>query len=386
MTVDLIPSTTEEQTSIRDATVRLIESEFPLAAVRSFADGGPGPGAKYRSTAAELGWFGLLAAEAHGGGSASGNGLLDAAMLAAERGARLQPGPFTGHGIVVRTLSRAAETGRLPDTQAKTLAALIEGRSWATWLPPAVGTSAGVRVAAVASGPAPADEIVLAGDAGVVSDAGECGWFLVTAGHPDGLMQVLVPADAPGLTVRRRDGLDLTRRWYSVELDSVSVHPDAVVGPAGGQARRLLDEQLAVAAVLSAADATGAMDADFRLTVEHARSRIAFGRPVGSFQAVKHLLADTSLWLEMSKGIVSAAAEALGSGTPDGLALAHAAKSFTAERGTEVAQNCFQVLGGIGYTWEHDQHLYLRRLSAAATEFGPPEQHRQHLRDLAEAS
>jgi alkylation response protein AidB-like acyl-CoA dehydrogenase len=127
------------------------------------------------------------------------------------------------------------------------------------------------------------------------------------------------------------------------------------------------------------------MHADFTLVVEHAKSRIAFGRPIGSFQAVKHLLADTSLWLEMSKGMVAAAAAALGDGSPDAYSLAAAAASFTGERGTEVADNCFQVFGGMGFTWEHDQHFYLRRLTAAAVEYGTPEAHRARLWDLAAA-
>jgi alkylation response protein AidB-like acyl-CoA dehydrogenase len=136
-----------------------------------------------------------------------------------------------------------------------------------------------------------------------------------------------------------------------------------------------------IAAVLVAAESVGAMQADFDAALQYSRDRIAFGRPIGSFQAIKHLLADTSLHLEMAKGLVASAAAALGRGEPDGAELAHAAKAFVAERGLELAQNCFQVFGGIGYTWEHDQHFFFRRLASDAQCFGSAAAHRAQLLD-----
>jgi alkylation response protein AidB-like acyl-CoA dehydrogenase len=124
------------------------------------------------------------------------------------------------------------------------------------------------------------------------------------------------------------------------------------------------------------------MQADFDLALQYSKDRIAFGRPIGSFQAIKHMLADTSLWLEMAKALVTTAATALGGGAPDGAELAHAAKSFVAERGVELAQNCFQVFGGIGYTWEHDQHFWFRRLASDAECFGSASAHRERLFEL----
>jgi len=97
-------------------------------------------------------------------------------------------------------------------------------------------------------------------------------------------------------------------------------------------------------------------------------------------------LADTSLSLEMSKGIVAAAAAALGSDGPDGPQLAHAAKAFVADHGVELAHNCFQVFGGIGYTWEHDQHLYFRRIAADAQTAGNAAWHRSKVLDEAGAA
>lgn len=375
MTVGLLPALTDEQEMLLDATVRFIEAEFPMDAVRERADGGEGPDAGYLRAAARLGWLGMLADEAHGGGSASGNGLLDAAVIAAERGARLQPGPFAGHSVVVHALATAGSPGQL-----EVLAGLVEGRCWATWV--AGGASAGSAGQHVQLRDA-GDGLLLDGTVDGVPDAAECEWLLVAASGRDGLTQVLVPAGAPGVSVRRLEGLDVTRRWCAVELDGVHLTAGAVVGAPGLPTEQLVRSQVEIGCVLSAAEAVGAMDANFRLALDYAKSRIAFGRPIGSFQAVKHVLADSSLFLEMSKGIVAAAAGALGRGAPDGPSLAHAAKSFVGERGIELTHACFQVFGGIGYTWEHDQHLFMRRLAAEAASFGPPAWHRQRLFGLA---
>jgi alkylation response protein AidB-like acyl-CoA dehydrogenase len=371
MTVGLLPALTDEQAMLLDASVRFIDAEFPMEAVRERADGGEGPDAGYLRAAAELGWLGMLADEAHGGGSASGNGLLDAAIIAAERGARLQPGPFAGHNVVVHALSKAGSPGQL-----EVLAELVAGRCWATWV--ASGTCVGEAQQHVGLDDAE-DGLLLNGTVDGVADAVDCEWLLVAASGRDGLAQVLVPAGAPGVSVRGIEGLDLTRRWCAVELHGVHLPAEAIVGAPGLPTEQLVRCQAEIGCVLSAAEAVGAMDANFRLALDYAKSRIAFGRPIGSFQAIKHLLADSSLWLEMSKGIVAAAAGALGRGAPDGPALAHAAKSFVGERGIELTHNCFQVFGGIGYTWEHDQHLFMRRLAADAAAFGSPAWHRQRL-------
>ena len=328
MTVDLVPAPTDEQAMLVDASVRFMESEHPLTTVRACADGAAYDDEAYRRTAAELGWFGMLADEAHGGGSMSGNGLLDAALIAVERGARLQPGPFVGHNVVVHALT-------VSGARSDVLEELVTGGVWATWVD----------------------------GSGVVADAASCGWLLVSEG--DGA--VLVRTDAPGVTLRPLEGLDVTRRWCAVDLaDGLSGdHVDV-------QGARLSE----VAAVLAAAESVGAMQADFDVALQYAKDRIAFGRPIGSFQAIKHLLADTSLALEMAKGLVFAAATALGSGAPDGAELAHAAKAFVAEHGVELAQSCFQVFGGIGYTWEHVAHVYLRRAAVLVALLGDRAEHR----------
>jgi alkylation response protein AidB-like acyl-CoA dehydrogenase len=178
------------------------------------------------------------------------------------------------------------------------------------------------------------------------------------------------------------DSLDVTRRFAEVRLAGVEVPPSSLVGPAGGAADRIA-QQLAIACALTASESVGAMDTELGLTVQYAKDRIAFGRPIGSFQAVKHLLADTSLLLEMSKAITLAAARNVGTADGYGREAASMAKAFVGDSGIDLAQSCFQVFGGIGFTWEHDQHLYLRRLTTDAALFGDPTWHRERLCQLS---
>ncbi len=374
MTVTLLPSPSEEQAMLLDASVRFMEAAVPLATVRERADGADHDDAGYRRAAAELGWFGLLADEARGGGSASGNGVLDAALVAAERGARLQPGPYPGHSAVVHALDAAAAVGAEHE---QVLGELVSGAAWATW---AFDSGASCELRAVDRG------LELHGEVPVVAEADLCAWLLVTARSADGLTQVLVPADAAGVTVRRLEGLDVSRHWGAVRFDGVAVGAGDLVGTAGPASERLVAEQARLAAVLTAAESVGTMRADLDAAVQYAKDRVAFGRPIGSFQAVKHLLADLSLWAEMATGLVVAAATSLGHGDAGGPEQAHAAKAFVAEKGIEVAHGCFQVFGGIGYTWEHDQHLHLRRLAADAESFGSAAWHRSQLLDAAGVS
>jgi alkylation response protein AidB-like acyl-CoA dehydrogenase len=171
--------------------------------------------------------------------------------------------------------------------------------------------------------------------------------------------------------------LDLTRRFAEVRFERVRVEPDAVI------AGDLVTWQIALASTLVAAEMVGAMERDLATTVQYAKDRIAFGRPIGSFQGVKHQLADTSLALEMSTAITVAAARTLGEGDEYGPNAASMAKAFVGDAGIELVQTCFQVYGGIGYTWEHDQHLYLRRITTDAELFGNAAWHREQVCQLA---
>ena len=174
------------------------------------------------------------------------------------------------------------------------------------------------------------------------------------------------------------DGLDGTRACAELLVNEVVVPHEHVLGgaEAGDEA---VDVVLRLALVQLAAESVGAMRQLFNMTVQYAKERVAFGRPIGSFQAVKHLLADLSLLVELSSAIADEAANALQAGRPDSAELASVAKAYVGEAGIQVSQGCLQVHGGIGYTWEHDLHLYLRRLASDAALFGDPSWHRERL-------
>jgi alkylation response protein AidB-like acyl-CoA dehydrogenase len=145
-----------------------------------------------------------------------------------------------------------------------------------------------------------------------------------------------------------------------------------------------VERELQVAMALTVAESVGAMDRIFEVTLDYAKARTAFGRPIGSFQAIKHVLADTGLSLEMAKAMSSAAARAVSDESEWSGEVARMAKSLVGDNGITLSQSCFQIFGGIGYTWEHDQHLYLRRLAMDALLYGEPAVQREQICQLHE--
>jgi alkylation response protein AidB-like acyl-CoA dehydrogenase len=363
---------TADQELLRSTAVRFMESAWPLAKLRQRAgtDAHLEPG--YARQAGELGWFAMLVPDELGGGSVSGAGLLDAAVVAEERGRLLQPGPFVPMNVVAWALSAAGDDRQ----RREVLPALLSGESLATW---AVADARGDwtpegGVAAERTG----GGFRLSGTKSLVQDAHIVDWILVAAATDAGPSQFLVPAETPGLSVTRLDGLDLSRDLCQVQFRDVELPEAAVVGDVG-DSTDVIEHELDVAVSLTVAESVGAMDRDVEVVVEYAKARTAFGRPIGSFQAVKHLLADTALLVETSKSMAFAAARAVQEGREDAALVASMAKAFIGDSGIDVAQNCLQVLGGIGYTWEHDQHFYLRRLATDASLFGEPAWHRERV-------
>ena len=366
---------TDDQRALLEVSSRFMEDVCPLRAVRDGAWKDADFAAAYRKQAAELGWFSMLVPEALGGGSVSGDGAVDAALIAYRRGALLQPGSFVGTNVVAYAIAEAGSES----ARATVLPALLSGEAPASWAVDAPGPrlDAGVEARRRDDG-----GLELTGAKRAVQDVETSSWLLVTCSTPDGAAQALVPADAPGVTVTELDSLDLSRRFSEVSFDNARVDASAVVG-APGAVDDLITRQVALATTLVAAEMVGAMDRDFSTTVQYSKDRIAFGRPIGSFQGVKHQLADTSLALEMSKAVTLAAARAIGGGDGFGPSAASMAKAFVGDAGIDLVQTCFQVYGGIGYTWEHDQHLYLRRITADAELFGDAAWHREHVCQLA---
>ncbi len=368
---------TEDQRALLDVSERFMGQTCPLTVVRDPEARNGAFLASYRRQAAELGWFSMLVPEALGGGNISGNGVLDAALIAYKRGGLLQPGSYVGTNVVACAVAAAGSD----ELRRQVLGPLVAGEVSASWAVASADANGepdgGVTAEVTADG-----GLVLNGAKTAVQDVEPLSWLLVTCRTSAGPAQAVVAAETAGVTVTELDALDISRRFAEVRFDNVAVAPSAVVGIPGAIAD-LLGQQLALAAVLTAAESVGAMDHELNMTVEYAKDRIAFGRPIGSFQAVKHVLADMSLAVEMAKAVVGAAARSLGDDDGYGEEAASIAKALVGESSIELAQNCFQVFGGIGYTWEHDQHLYLRRLTTDAGLFGDAAWHRERLCQLA---
>jgi alkylation response protein AidB-like acyl-CoA dehydrogenase len=366
---------TEDQSFFRDTTRKFLHAEAPITVVRGLHESEHGFERAWWRRAAELGWTSLLVSEVSGGGSLSGRPLADAAIVAEELGRSVAPGPFLPVNVVASALSSAGN-----DAHADTLAGLLSGEAIATWAFAEPGSRwdvAGVASTAEVQG----DEIVLSGVKRYVEAAAAADHLLVTARTGDGLTQVLVPVGTAGVTVVPSQSLDLVRRFGEVRLNGVRLPRSAVVGEVGDAANEV-ERQLEIALVLQCAETVGGLDRVFNFTLEYMGDRFAFGRPISSYQALKHRVADLLLELESAKGCVDAAAAAVDGGSAQAPIEASVAKAYVGDKAMHLIQECMQFHGGIAVTWEHEIHLHLRRATVNRAMYGTPEQHRERICSL----
>ena len=364
---------TDDQQLLQETTRKFLESTAPLETVRRLADAEPaGFDADWWRSGAELGWTSLLVPEDDGGGSVSGHGLLDLVLVAEEMGRLIAPGPLMPTNVVAEALARSGT----PNQRRDLLPGLLSGSAVASWC---LGTSAaGIDPEGRVEATPNAAGFVLDGTSGPVEAAGQADVFLVTAATADGVAQFVVPSDAQGVSVKEANSLDLVRRFAQIRFDKVTVSSDAVLGDRASAAADI-EHQLQTAAVLQCAEMVGALDRVFEFTVEYAFDRYSFGRPLASYQALKHRFADMRLWLEASHATADAAARAVDSDSKHATELVSVAKAYIGERGPAVLQDCVQLHGGIGVTWDHDLHLYLRRVVVDRTQMGTPRDHRERV-------
>ncbi len=367
-----------DQELFRDTTAKLLSELVPVGELRRLRDDPVGFDDEYWRRGAELGWTSLLVSEDLGGGSIGGQGLVDLALVAYEFGRHAAPGPLLATNVVAATLS---ETG---DSRFKeVIGDVLAGTSILTWClgePPPSDRFDRVGLDVRVEG----SEAVMNGVKRPVESGARADHLLVTGRTGSGRTQVLVPAGAAGLSLSPMQTVDLTRRFSVVTFDDVRVPTSAIVGEVG-MAGEQVERQIERAVALVAAEAVGAMQAAFDMTVEWAFDRYSFGRPLASYQELKHRFADMKAWLEASHAVSDAATEAVASGSPDAAELLSAAKAFIGSFGSELVQDCVQIHGGIGLTFDHDVHLFLRRHTVDRALYGTPAEHRQRLADLVEA-
>ena len=342
----------------------------------------------WHAVAVELGCAGLLVPERDGGAGAS---YREACSAAEALGGAVAPVPFVGSAVVATAalLSIAAGTSAsagTPFTPARAAADLLHrmadgsvtvalATSFAT--PPGTGFPVTVRVAAPGPGDARTGMARLRGTASGVADALPAGVLLVPAdGVPQGLY--LVDMSAPGVAKAPVVSLDMTRQLCDLSFDDA---PGTLIA-AGAAASQAVDAALTAGAAVLAAEQVGLAQRCLDMTLGYVKERRQFARPVGSFQALKHRLAD--LWVSVTQARAASryAAACLATNHPDAKVAVAMAKAYCSETAVLAAQECLQMHGGIGFTWEHPAHLYLKRAKADSIAFGTPGAHRAALASL----
>ena len=362
---------TSDQDLLRDTTARFIADRASLAKMRKDRDHPAGFDPDYWTRGCELGWTMLLASEEDGGGSVSGRGLVDLATIAYEFGKHAAPGPLVDCNIAALALSgQAGEIHRAALGEVLTGEAIVSVcLGAAPWHLPGEQTVTIRREGG---------DLVIEGTVKPAESAAQARYLLVTGRSDQGVSQVLVPADAAGVTIKPLKSIDVSRRFAKVSFDAVRVPEAALIGAFAG-ADAAVARQVQHAAVILTAESVGAMDAAFDMTLDWAFNRYTFGRALASYQALKHRFADMKSWLEASHAISDAAAEAVADGSEDAAELASSAKSYIGVQGPELCQDGVQLHGGIGVTYEHDLHFFLRRVTLGALLYGTPGEHRRLL-------
>jgi alkylation response protein AidB-like acyl-CoA dehydrogenase len=347
--------------AVRAFTADLSDEPAVRRAIASPAGYDP---AVWSRAASELGLSGMLLPEELGG---LGFGTAELAAVGSELGAALFCGPFLGSVLAGACLAAIGDAGAdLAGKLADGAVTALVAPAFADQYPAA----ADGLVEAKASGQA--GTVTLHGAARTVVDADPAAQLIVAAATTSGWLIAAPEPAAPGLSVRRLETLDLTRRVSSVRFDGVTAN----VLARGDDAARALAAALAHGQVGLAADSAGLAGASLDRVVDHLRTRHQFGRPLASFQALKHACADLLVELEVGRTAVAAAANA----SPAQLRLfAPVAKIKATEAGTRIATESIQLTGGIGFTWEHPAHLYYRRAKSNELLLGTPDAHRRGL-------
>jgi alkylation response protein AidB-like acyl-CoA dehydrogenase len=345
---------TDEQVALRDTARRFLAEKAPISGhVRALLDDPTGTtGAVWRGLA-DLGTTGLLVPQEYGG---AGMTMVEAGIVAEELGAALHPGPWLSSAVAApRALARLGAG----NATAELLTGIADGSTIA-----AVGPldRNDVAVTAVERD----NDLVLRGEI-AMPDAAAANVLLVFAEDRDGTGLFAVKTDSPGVSVTPERGIDQTRKRFRVALDDVPAHrlatptPDAIAA--------VVDDVL----IATATDALGAARAVMELAVEYAKVRKQFGKAIGSFQAIQHLCVDMYETVELARsGVIHALWAADNADADERHLSALRAKAFAGRLAT-VGDTAIQVFGGIGYTWEHDAHLYLKRLLSWSEFLGGPD-------------
>ena len=362
----------EEQQMIR-ASARTLLAQYGSERLRAaMREPGGYEAALWRQISGELGWSGLAIPEADGG---AGLGWVELCILQEEQGRRLVASPFFASVALAGAIVREAANEAQRHALLKRIAA-------------------GTRIACALSGPdgRPPPEAVAVqldnragtrvlngvSDFVIHADSAELLLVLARSGGSAGLSVVVLPAATPGISITPHVMLDLTRPMAQVAFNNVPVAEQVLLGSADA-ADAGLARGLDLARIALAAEALGGAEQVLEMTTEYVKQRVQFGRPIGSFQALKHRLADMMVQVEAAKSAAWYAACVADEGTEELAEAAATAKSYCCDAFYDCAASAIQLHGGVGYTWEHDVQLYFKRARASATLLGSPSWQRERL-------
>ncbi|MGH9745015.1 MAG: acyl-CoA dehydrogenase family protein [Candidatus Acidiferrales bacterium] len=350
----------ESQQMLKDNARKFFAGECPMEEVRRLMETGTAYDASLWAKMAEQGYTGIIFPEEFGG---VGLGKVELALLMEEAGRALLPGPLFSTvalaGAVIDSIASTEQKRKyltpICSGDARSTVAVLEFS--ASWDP------ADIQMSAAASG-------ALTGEKLFVTDAAEADFILVVARN--GVFAVA--AKASGMRITPMSGMDLTRKLYRVEFHNT---PAERLGDASGIGRAF---DIATTALV--AEIVGGMQRTLDITVEYAKMRKQFGKPIGMFQAVQHQCADMYLETESSRSAAYYAAWALEENAPDASVAVSIAKMYSSDAGRTVGNRGIQVHGGMGFTWENDVHLYYRRAKSSETAFGDARFHRERIARL----
>jgi alkylation response protein AidB-like acyl-CoA dehydrogenase len=369
----------EEQELLRNTARKFFENECGSETVRRLMETPEGISAELWKKLAEQGWLGLIYPEQYDG---TGLGLVDLVVLMEEMGRAVAPGPYFST-VLLGGLAILEAAGDAQKKEWLPRIAAGDKRVALAWMEPSAQLGpAGVTLTAVKRG----ETFTLSGTKLFVHDAHTADALVVAArtrpgAGADGVSLFLLPKGTKGLEVTLLPTMDQTRKLCEVACSDVTVGADALLGAAGAgwaPLSRVLDR----ATVALCAEMCGGAQKVLDMTVEYAKIRQAFGRPIGSYQGVKHRAADMLVDVENSKSITYYAAWALDENSPEAPLAVSMAKAYVSDAYRRVAAGGIQLHGGIGFTWEHDLHLYFKRAKGSEFTFGDATHHRERVAQL----
>ena len=366
---------TETQQTIKKSAKEFFSAECPMAEVRRLMETDHAMDDALWKKFADQGWTGIIFPETYDG---FGLGLFEMAVALEEMGRALVPGPFISTVLLAGSLLERAGT---EEQKQKYLSAICRGEAKSTLALLERSGSWNLDSVMLQAKPQHDGSFTINGDKLFVADAGIADFLLVAVRIEDAMAVLIVPGDAPGLTKTLMPGLDLTRRLYQVSFSKVNV-PAGNLLARGMKARVAVEVALEVACVGLTAEMVGGMQRLLDTTVEYAKTRKQFGKPIGTFQAVQHQCADMLFLLEGARSSVYYAAWALSENEPGARAAVSVAKAYASEGYRDAGNKSIQVQGGMGFTWENDAHLFYRRAKASEIAFGDATFHRERLAQI----